>query len=494
MDDFVFHDPTGRRARRANFGVGLLVALAALVVAGFFATLAFAPRLPNLQMKDPRDLRALHVETAHRQIRALRAGQEWRRLPKPRATAAGSPSRPLSVGFYVSWDESSRVSLARNIDKLDVVSPQWIGLDGSLGRVNVTSDPQAEAMIARAKNPPPVMPMIHNAHDGLSDGPVADRLLMNPAARTALVTNLVTLAQQRGYAGYVFDLENMNHTSLADYPALVAEARAALKPLGREVWVSVPVADDAWDLKKFAAAADSVVLMAYDQHWAAGKPGPAAGQDWYEAIIEQDFKKLDPAHTIVALGDYGYDWTLPDATQPGRADTEVFYDATQTAHDAEATIQLDDNALNPHYAYQDDDGRKHEVWFLDAATVFNQIKVTDPFRPQGYALWRMGAEDPGVWKFFRQPYGAVQPKGLETIDPSTGVDFEGTGEILHVSSTPTGGTRTIEIDPDNGLISGETYTSTPTSYVIQRYGAHPGYVALTFDDGPDGRWTPKILD
>ena len=34
----------------------------------------------------------------------------------------------------------------------------------------------------------------------------------------------------------------------------------------------------------------------------------------------------------------------------------------------------------------------------------------------------------------------------------------------------------------------------PTSYVIQRYGCHPGWVALTFDDGPDGRWTPKILD
>ena len=34
----------------------------------------------------------------------------------------------------------------------------------------------------------------------------------------------------------------------------------------------------------------------------------------------------------------------------------------------------------------------------------------------------------------------------------------------------------------------------PTQYVVDRYGAHPGWVALTFDDGPDGRWTPKILN
>ena len=74
------------------------------------------------------------------------------------------------------------------------------------------------------------------------------------------------------------------------------------------------------------------------------------------------------------------------------------------------------------------------------------------------------------------------------------MDFDGTGEVLHVDASPKGGRRSLEIDPDTGLISGEDYQVMPTSYVIDRYGAHPGWVALTFDDGPDGRWTPKILD
>ena len=34
----------------------------------------------------------------------------------------------------------------------------------------------------------------------------------------------------------------------------------------------------------------------------------------------------------------------------------------------------------------------------------------------------------------------------------------------------------------------------PTAWVVQRLGRSPGKVALTFDDGPDPRWTPKILD
>jgi len=489
MADFVFHDPTGRRARRANLGVGLLIAAAALLVAGFFATLAFAPILPNLTLKDPQVLQALHVETAHR----LKRPVEWRRIPRTRVTAGGR-ARPLAVGLYVSWDESSRVSLKRHVSQLDVVSPQWILLNGSLGRVTVTSDPQAEALIASAAAPPSILPMVHNSHNGIFDGPLANDLLVNQAAENALISNLVVLAKQHGYAGYLFDLENLSRPALARYPAFIAQARAALKPSGREVWVATPFSDDSWPLPRFRDTADTVVLMAYDQHWGTSDPGPTAGQDWFEEIMARDMKELDPARTVVTFGAYGYDWTLADKTAPARAESVTFYDATQTAHDADAAVSLDDDALNPTYAYEDDDKRKHIVWFLDAATFFNEIKVTDPYRPMGYALWRMGAEDPAVWPYFHQPYGSARPVGLEAIAPGTGVDFDGTGEVLHVDASPKGGSRSIEIDPETGLISGEDYHVMPTSYVIDRYGAHPGWVALTFDDGPDGRWTPKILD
>ncbi|MGI9170092.1 MAG: polysaccharide deacetylase family protein, partial [Caulobacteraceae bacterium] len=490
MADFVFHDPTGRRARRANLGVGLAISLAALMVAGFFATLAIAPRLPRLTLKDPQVLQALHVETAHR----LRGAPAWRRVPRPSKAAAGGRARPLSVGFYVSWDESSRVSLKRHIDRLDVISPQWVLLDGSLGRVSVTSDPQAEAIVAGARTPVSVLPMVHHGHNDIFDGPLASNMLINPAAGSALISNLVVLARRRGWAGYVFDFENLTPRALARYPAFLAQARAALKPIGREVWVSAPFGDDAWPLKRMQSVTDAVVLMAYDQHWGGGDPGPAASQDWFEATLARDMSQLDRARTVIAFGAYGYDWTLRDAKGPARAETVVFYDATQTAHDAGASVSLDDDALNPTYAYVDDDGRRHVVWFLDAATLFNQMKVSDAFRPMGYALWRMGEEDPAVWRFFRQPYGSARPVGLETIAPGVGVDFDGAGEVLHVDASPKAGRRSIEIDPDTGLISGEDYQLMPTSYVIDRYGAHPGWVALTFDDGPDGRWTPKILD
>ena len=37
-------------------------------------------------------------------------------------------SRPLSIGFYINWDDSSYESLKRNVNQLDWVVPAWIHL------------------------------------------------------------------------------------------------------------------------------------------------------------------------------------------------------------------------------------------------------------------------------------------------------------------------------------------------------------------------------
>ena len=489
MNELVFHDPTGRRARKMRLFWGLLVALGAALIAAFFATLAVAPRLPIVTLKDPRALQALHAETAHK----IKGRQHWTKIPHPRTASTGGADKPISVGFYVSWDETSRESLSDHVNDLDVVSPQWIQLNGSGGQVDITSDPEARAIIAAAKKPPSIIPGVFNARNGVWDGAAADALLANPQAQQVLINNLVDQAQKRGFSGYVFDLENLSPASVQRYPTFIAKVQAALKPTGREVWVTAPF-DESWPLKRLQAAADVVVLMAYDEHYGTGDPGSPAGQDWFERWLAKDMEQLDPNRTVMALGSYGYDWTLAEKGKPGSAEAVTFNEATQTAHDSDAQPQMDEASLNPTYGYVDDGGRKHSVWYLDATTLFNQIRVSDGYRPMGYALWRMGGEDQGVWKLMRHDYGQASPAGLELVQPGTDVDFDGSGEVLRVEDTPKAGHRKIEIDPDNGLISGVLYDELPTSYVVQRYGWHPGWVALTFDDGPDGRWTPKILD
>ncbi len=491
MKQQVFHDPSGRRGRLAGQAVAALLAVATLMTAGFAATLALSPRLPSLTLKDPRNLTALHVETP----RHSKGKPAWSRVPHRTAPAGrGGGAEPLSVGFYVSWDSNSRASLAAHVKDLDVVSPQWVALSGAMGAIDVTADPQAAALIAAAPNKPAVLPLVHNSANAAFDAAQADALLASPQARAALIGRLVDLAKARGFGGYIFDLENLSPRAARLYPGFVAQARKALGASGRQAWVTAPFDGEGWPLPALQKAADVLVLMAYDEHYGTGEPGPTAGQDWFQQTLTTAFKGLDPARTIVALGAYGYDWTTRAPGTLGRADAVTFHEAMVLARDAGVEVASDRDSLNPTFGYQDDAGASHSVWFLDAVAAFNQIRATDPWRPMGYGLWRMGSEDPGVWSVLGRPYGAVAPDSLRTVRAGPDVDFDGTGEVLKVTATPQAGARSLSIDPATGMISAEHYDVLPAGYVVQRYGAHPGLVALTFDDGPDPRWTPKILD
>jgi cellulose synthase/poly-beta-1,6-N-acetylglucosamine synthase-like glycosyltransferase/peptidoglycan/xylan/chitin deacetylase (PgdA/CDA1 family)/spore germination protein YaaH len=491
MAGFIFHDPSGRRGRRAGLAVGLVLATIAAIGAGFAATLALAPQLPNLQLKDPFVRSALHVETPRKRLRHL----PWTRVPRPGVltSSVSGAQRPLTMAFYVSYDDNSRHSLSAHVSKIDVVSPQWVTLAGAAGDITVADDPQANAIIANAAKPPSVLPSVINYHDGMWDGAQAAFDIVNPAARRNLIAKLVDQAGKRGFAGYVFDLENLPDYAAKAYPAFLAQARAALRPLGREVWATTPFDDRSWPLKEIQAATDTVLLMAYDEHYQTGDPGPPASQEWFQSNLAETLGKLDPNRTIVALGSYGYDWTKRGKAWD-TAEAVTFHDATVRANDAGVDIDFDSDALNANFSYEDPDGLAHQLWLLDAVSVYNQMKVSNAFKPRGYALWRLGSEDPSVWSLFGRGYGRADPADLQAVAGGTDVDFDGTGEVLKVTQTPKDGKRTLTIDKDTGLVSDEHYDVIPSGYIVSRYGAHPGLIALTFDDGPHPNYTKQILD
>ena len=111
-----------------------------------------------------------------------------------------------------------------------------------------------------------------------------------------------------------------------------------------------------------------------------------------------------------------------------------------------------------------------------------------------FALWRLGSEDRSLWKIWDVPGEATASDKIKDVPPGQDVDMEGQGEILRIETKPADGQRNIKVDPATSLITDETFSPLPTPYRVGRYGYSPKQVAITFDDGPDPEWTPKILD
>ena len=505
----IFFDPTGRRASHVSRLALFAGVVSTLFVVACAISLFVRPSMVGLQLGS--QTRTLHpltgvkaaapqlLKQAARLAAEVRARQKLLHRPREHASKAAQPhapppslnkpaGRPLAIGFYVNWDDSSYPSLKRALPTLDWVIPTWLSVSGPQMALHTSVDARALDLIRREKPSLPILPLLQNAVDSNWDGAGLARMLADPAMRHERVAQIVAFLAANRLQGITVDFEEVPESAQVNLKAFLSELNEAFDPHGWGIVLSVPFDDAAWDYAGYADIVDFELLMAYDQHWAGKDPGSIAAQDWFERTLDERMKVLDSDQTIVAIGSYGYDWAKGQS-----AEALTFQDAMNRASDAQASIAFDPDAQNPHYSYSEDNGTTHQVWFLDAVTAYNQIHAADGYRPYGYALWRLGSEDPSIWSVLGRPYNAPAPAQLQTIGQGEDIDIEGQGEVLQIAAAPTPGARTVEVDKD-GSIDDESYTALPSSYVIQRVGTLPHKIALTFDDGPDPEWTPQILD
>ena len=509
----VFFDATGKRAARIS-ALGWAAALISIVVAiGFVASLvvtkpvatvdlpgrSYAANPPDLVKKAIapgllRQAARLATEARNRRLEAqrqrhLRAVMPSKVLP---AILAPQKGRALAIGFYVNWGEegdASFASLKLALPRLDWVIPSWLALNGPDLTFKPTLDVRSLNYMRAHKPGVAILPVIQNASAGKWDGPGMAKLLADPVRAETLARQIVNFLAANKLQGVTIDFENVPKGAHRDLGTFLARLSQLFAPHNWIIVQAAPFDDDDWPYQAYSQIVDYTMLMAYDEADDSSAPGAIAGQDWYEKTLDKRMRELPADSTIVAIGSYGYDWINGAA-----ANTLGFSDAMVAAGDSGAKIMFDDATNNPHFSYQETSGAKHDVWFLDGVTAFNEIHDADAYKPAGYALWRLGSEDPSVLPLLGRRYNAPAPDGLHAIPITDDVDFDGDGEVLRVEANPTQGLRSFEVEKKIGDIVDESYLDLPTNYVIRRVGLVPKKIALTFDDGPDAEWTPQILD
>ncbi|MEO5587477.1 MAG: glycosyltransferase, partial [Novosphingobium sp.] len=398
---------------------------------------------------------------------------------------ASPTGKPLTVAFYTSWTDASTPSLRAHIDQIDWVAPTLLAIDPA-GKMIVTEDAPLRRVVQAALHRPVVVPVLQNAFGGEWDGPATAALMHDPARRAQLVASLRGYLDKTGDGGIMFDFENLPPASLPDLVRLLGETRIAFAPQHRIVAVTMPIDNPVWSAKALTAVTDRVFLMAYDQHWQGGEPGPIAASAWFSEHLAATLRGLPPGKAVVALGNYGYDW------HDGKADSLTVEEAWLHAHDSGTTPVFDRASGNAGFSFLDN-GHRHDVWMMDAATSWNQMRALSQLGIRDVALWRLGSEDPGFWRSLATWRGGKGRPDLTKLEQRENVDVEGSGEILRVTALPRPGTRQVDFDARTNQITGVHYLSLPTPFVVQRTGARDKLISLTFDDGPDPAWTPKIL-
>jgi len=281
--------------------------------------------------------------------------------------------------------------------QIDVLAPAWISVTGPDDNIQQTDDLAARSSLSGLHHRPTLLPVLQNARDGVWHGADAAALLARPARRKALLDQLEPDIAASGGSGLIFDLEDLPTRAQPGYLTLLAEARARFAPRHWRVGVSVPANDDDWDLGAYGRAADLIVLMDYDEHWPSSAPGPIASPAWFSEGVKRAVTQIPASKLAVGLASYGYDWPAG-----GVAKSLSVSEAKALAAKVGATLTRSAPGAEPHFGYTAR-GIRHQVWFVDAQASRAQADLARSQGVNTLALWRLGSEDPDLWRWFGGP-------------------------------------------------------------------------------------------
>ncbi len=430
----------------------------------------------------------------------------------------------IRAAFYTPWTgRTSLPSLEKYGSNLNVIFPEWFFIDTITHKLQTRIDSAGLAMM-RKKNLR-IMPILNNFNSTKRDasgklnpdfdGELLHAVLSDDAARKTFIAQVADTLSYYHFDGINIDFEELKETTSTPLVTFQKELYETLHARGMTVTMDVAVDNNDYDYNKLSDYNDYIVLMAYDQFNNSTKPGPISAQKWIEGAVDRAAKKINPEKIILGIAGYGYDWATDEEGKT--IVTAINYtDAINIAKIKNAIIDFDNDSYNIHFNYIDEekvaDGKtetvQHEIWCTDAATTFNILRFCDEYSTAGTALWRMGSEDARMWNFYSRDLSTdsliAKPfdfNSLSTIPiiPDN-VGYDGQGEVLNIIASPQVGKIKIEVDTAELLIAEQEYQQLPSGYIIQKFAEDtsapgPGHkLILTFDDGPDAEWTPKILD
>ncbi|UQD51451.1 glycosyl transferase family 2 [Bacillus methanolicus] len=490
---FIFYDAKGRRKVFFNLFLCFATIITVIVFYFFFRSIFSTVNLPytKLLQNQYKKIVSIDEKLSYRQLQKELKNEESMYFDFMKHFKRGAKNiKPKEVyGFYVNWDENSTTSLQEHIRSLTMLVPEWYHFNADL---TISSEIKPDIVQLAKTNHVKIMPLINNFTQNGS-GPnsaVIDKLLNAPVnVQKKIINYLEKQIKTNQFAGINIDFESVPEKDRNKLTSFMKELAAVFHQHHLLVTEDVPADDNTFDYGALSKEVDRMIVMMYDEHYAGGDPGPIASNEWVQDIL--DHLNIPSEKRIVAFGSYGYDWVIGSKAP---ATSLIFSDIMEMAHDSNLKIQWDKISGNPYFEYEEG-ADKHIVWFLDGVTFYNQMKIALENGTKGFAFWRLGSEDPTVWNLLKNPKKIQRHIRLLHEIPSTDrVNYSGQGEVLRVTNVGRNGLRVFKADKD-GYLTDEVYKSYPLSYEVQLYGKPKGkQVVLTFDDGPDPSYTPKILD
>ena len=496
----VFQTLSPNRWKRFKWMSRIIFFIIALSIISVVITISSKqyPKLPDLSKEyntySPKDIAKIKVSQKYKEFKIEKAKiiQLQKDKEAYRKLHNNNIDR-INFGFFVDWDPQSYTSLNDHIKKMDVIIPEFFFLDPQSDTLRTHID-QDVIKIVKKRNKK-ILASVKNFINGNWNGEAVHRIINSKQHTQAFINNLIFQLQKYKLDGVNIDFEELVENSDQSIINFQKQLYSQLHQKGYMVTQDISPDNNDYNVKELAKYNDYIFLMAYDQHTELSNAGDISHQRWVEEKLDKICKEIPSSKVVLAIAGYGFDWP-----ENGQGVNVTYQTAISQAQQFHAKVLFDPQSGNLHYSYVDNHNVKHQVYFTDAATNFNIMRMADDWGVAGVALWRLGSEDSRLWQFFNKDLSIEQlnkehysGKELSKVQLNDRVNYTGDGEILDLVTTPKEGKLTLKMDSVTKMIVDQQYVDLPTKYVINKFGKADKKVILTFDDGPDPTYTPQVL-
>jgi spore germination protein YaaH len=139
--------------------------------------------------------------------------------------------------------------------------------------------------------------------------------------------------------------------------------------------------------------------MTYEEHTHRTTPGPVAGIPWMEAVIQFVLQGVPPGKISLGIPFYSTRW------QPSYQNNLAhvwgrsldYAEAVGLAERYKAEWRWDDREKVSYTVYPNDYLNEY-IYLEDARSLAPKLALVKKYHFRGISVWRLGHEDPQVWK------------------------------------------------------------------------------------------------